>query len=157
MRDSVEPCLVLSLFMGWASKSSIICTKNASNLEKAPETGRPSRSDSSFGIVKNSIDFLAVAKLSISCGFRRFFRSFKSLSRLLVHKDDKEIDEGEMEIGFPTDVKHLTHIGPNGTAMSINQNIVVRSWENLSVSLVQVELAMAAQAESISQPVICSS
>ncbi|GAB2221717.1 hypothetical protein Drorol1_Dr00012903, partial [Drosera rotundifolia] len=191
IKDSVEPCLVLSLFMGCASRSSIICAENASNLEKAPETGRPSRSDSSFGTVKNSIDFLAVAKLSISCGFRRFFRSLKRLSRLLVHEEEKEIDEGEMEVGFPTDVKHLTHIGPNrtamsinqnivvdegemevgfptdvkhlthigpnGTAMSINQNIVVQSWENSSVSLAQFELAMAAQAESISQPVVCSS
>ncbi|KAL9249722.1 CRIB domain-containing protein, partial [Drosera capensis] len=149
MKDSFEPCLVLSLFMGCASKSSVICAQNASNLEKAPETGRHSRSDSSFGTVKNSFDFLAVPKLSILCGFQKFFRTLKSLSRLLVYKDEKEIDDGEMEIGFPTDVKHLTHIGPNGIAMSI----VGRSWENSSASLMQYELAMAAQAESISQPV----
>lgn len=60
--------------------------------------------------------------------------------------------EREIEIGFPTDVKHVTHIGWDGS----NSTNPVRGWENLktpeilsfpSISLRQFELAMAAQVE----------
>lgn len=47
-----------------------------------------------------------------------------------MYKDD-EIEENEddigMEIGFPTDVKHVTHIGIDGTATSI----LTKGWDNL--------------------------
>lgn len=61
--------------------------------------------------------------------------------------------EIEMEIGFPTDVKHVTHIGLDGSTMTNP----VKGWDNLamsmapeiltfpSLSLRQFELAMAAQ------------
>ena len=57
--------------------------------------------------------------------------------------------EKEMEIGLPTDVKHVGHIGWDGSNS-------LKSWENLktpeiisfsSVSLKQFELAMAAQVD----------
>lgn len=58
-----------------------------------------------------------------------------------------------MEIGFPTDVKHVTHIGYDGS-MTANPD---KNWDQLqlssdthsfpSVSLEQFELAMATQAE----------
>lgn len=57
-----------------------------------------------------------------------------------------------MEIGFPTDVKHVTHIGWDGSSTN-----PIKGWENLrtpdqllsnfpTISLRQFELAMAAQA-----------
>ncbi len=58
----------------------------------------------------------------------------------------------EMEIGYPTDVKHVTHIGLDGSTTTNP----VKGWENLknpeilsfpSISLRQLELAMAAQAQ----------
>ena len=66
----------------------------------------------------------------------------------LVYKEEIEETEKEMEIGFPTDVKHVTHIGLDGSR-TINP---VKGWENLnppevlsfpSISLNQFELAMA--------------
>ena len=60
--------------------------------------------------------------------------------------------EKEMEIGHPTDVKHVTHIGLDGSTTTNP----VKGWENLkapeilsfpSISLRQFELAMAAQAQ----------
>lgn len=63
-----------------------------------------------------------------------------------MNKDNKEI---EMEIGYPTDVKHITHVGLNGSSFSN-----INGWENTkapelislpSISLKQFELAMAAQ------------
>ena len=67
-------------------------------------------------------------------------------------EEDDEQMEREMEIGFPTDVKHLTHIGLDGTATTSNP---IKGWESLkppeiisfpSISLSHFELAMAAQA-----------
>lgn len=62
--------------------------------------------------------------------------------------------EKEMEIGFPTDVKHVTHIGSDGST-TINH---VSNWGNNlkaneiisfpSISLQQFEIAMAAQSHS---------
>ena len=59
--------------------------------------------------------------------------------------------EREMEIGYPTDVKHVTHIGLDGTTMTNP----IKGWDCLkspeiipfpSFTLRQFELAMAAQA-----------
>lgn len=73
----------------------------------------------------------------------------KSLDNLLWSAVYKEEMEKEMEIGLPTDVKHVGHIGWDGSNS-------IKSWENLktpeiitlsSVSLEQFELAMAAQVD----------
>ncbi|KAL7219723.1 hypothetical protein ACSBR2_012729 [Camellia fascicularis] len=105
--------------------------------------------------MKNSWGFLGLPKPKFSNGIHRLARSLKSLSQLFVYKEE-EIDDMEMkmemEIGFPTDVKHVTHIGWDGTATTNP----VKGWENLtapeilsfpSISLKQFELAMAAQAD----------
>ena len=71
---------------------------------------------------------------------------------VLVYKDDIIEEEKEMEIGYPTDVKHLTHIGWDGSTTISN---AVKGWENLttseiisfpSISLQQFEVAMTQQA-----------
>jgi hypothetical protein len=72
--------------------------------------------------------------------------------KILVYKEEVEEMEREMEIGPPTDVKHVTHIGLDGSTTTNP----VKGWENLkapeilsfpSISLRQFELAMAAQAQ----------
>lgn len=72
-----------------------------------------------------------------------------SLMNVLWSAVYKEEPEKEMEIGLPTDVKHVGHIGWDGSNS-------MKSWENLktpeiiafsSVSLQQFELAMAAQVD----------
>lgn len=77
----------------------------------------------------------------------------------LVYKEEieEEEEEGEMEIGLPTDVKHVTHIGLDGSATTNTTANPLKSssWENNfntpeilsfpSISLKQFELAMAAQ------------
>lgn len=68
----------------------------------------------------------------------------------VVYKEEEM--EMKMEIGFPTDVKHVTHIGWDGSSTN-----PIKGWENLrtpdqllsnfpTISLRQFELAMAAQA-----------
>lgn len=78
---------------------------------------------------------------------------------LLLHivadyKDVEEIDmEIELEIGFPTDVKHVTHIGYD-RSMTTN---LEKNWDNIetpevhsfpAISLKQFEDAMTAQLET---------
>lgn len=101
----------------------------------------------------------------------RLLRGFKNLSQIFaVYEDDD--DEGEeqreMVIGLPTDVKHVAHIGWDGSTNTTNS---VRSWNRAAppcaastssaaptpppppqqsstpaFSMRQFELAMAAQA-----------
>ncbi|KAL0403368.1 UNVERIFIED_CONTAM: CRIB domain-containing protein RIC4 [Sesamum radiatum] len=59
--------------------------------------------------------------------FQKLFKNFKNFSNLFVDKDELEEQEMVMEIGFPTDVKHVTHIGLDGCASSI----LSKGWNNL--------------------------
>lgn len=70
-----------------------------------------------------------------------------------VYKDELEDTEMGMEIGLPTDVKHVTHIGLDGCASSI----LSKGWNNLtnpdttnlpSFSSTPLQLAMANNAEN---------
>ncbi|KAI9112762.1 hypothetical protein K1719_016265 [Acacia pycnantha] len=79
--------------------------------------------------------------------------SFFARRRGRVYKEETEEMEAEMEIGYPTEVKHLTHIGLDGSTTTTNDD---KGWDNLkpppellslsSISFKQFEIAMAAQA-----------
>nr|CAB3491530.1 unnamed protein product [Digitaria exilis] len=110
-------------------------TENANQEEQRQQVARRER------------DFLA--------GIRKLIKSFKSLSHIFeIYKDDDE-DEDEMdggiEIGFPTDVQHVAHIGLDGsTSVSSSLRGLEGAKELLSLSnlstLEQFELAMASLA-----------
>ncbi|KAL3630907.1 CRIB domain-containing protein [Castilleja foliolosa] len=82
----------------------------------------------------------------------RFQKLFKTFSQLFVYKELEQ--EMGLEIGFPTDVKHVTHIGLDGSSTSIFST----SWSNLedpvlinrlhSFPLKQLELAIASDNET---------
>ncbi|KAK1307311.1 hypothetical protein QJS10_CPA10g01530 [Acorus calamus] len=56
--------------------------------------------------MKNSTGFFAIERL------QKLIRGFKNISHLFYKDDDDEDDEEmEMEIGLPTDVDHVAHIG----------------------------------------------
>ncbi|RCV38117.1 hypothetical protein SEVIR_8G122600v4 [Setaria viridis] len=89
-------------------------------------------------------DFLA--------GIRKLIKSFKSLSHIFeIYKEEDEDDDdmdGGIEIGFPTDVQHVAHIGLDGsTSVSSSLRGLEGARELLSLSnlttLEQFELAMA--------------
>ncbi|KAL5221879.1 hypothetical protein ABZP36_026592 [Zizania latifolia] len=54
----------------------------------------------------------------------RLLRGFKNLSQIFAVYEDEE-EEREMVIGLPTDVKHVAHIGWDGSTNTTNS---VRSW-----------------------------
>ncbi|XP_027930129.1 CRIB domain-containing protein RIC4-like isoform X2 [Vigna unguiculata] len=96
--------------------------------------------------------FLALPKPNVAAGIHRIIKGFKNLSQLFFYRENVEEMEAEMEIGFPTDVKHVTHIGIDGSTITNN----VKGWDNLKapellslspISFKQFELAMATQAQ----------
>ncbi|XP_076956100.1 CRIB domain-containing protein RIC4-like [Bidens hawaiensis] len=150
----MERFLVLPISMGCISKSTTGAIESnkckAQNTPKHHVTyGKRSsnmKSKKSWGIVSRS---------TISRGIQRLIlETFKSFTRILKYSDVEEIEmEKELEIGYPTDVKHVTHIGYDGS-MTTNP---MKNWENIetpeihsfpSISLKQFEHAMAAQSEN---------
>ncbi|KAJ8425520.1 hypothetical protein Cgig2_019247 [Carnegiea gigantea] len=160
MKDRSERWLILPFSLGCASQSSI-AVHTPSHPKYAPPTSKQVSHTGSSSIFKKSkyaIRF-SLPKPNISLGIRRLIKSFKSLSQIFAYKGEME-EETEMVIGYPTDVKHLTHIGWDGSTAITNHP--VSGWENQtpppeiisfpSISLNQFELAMAAQAQGNSHP-----
>ncbi|RWW06071.1 hypothetical protein GW17_00030626, partial [Ensete ventricosum] len=101
------------------------------------------------GKPRSSSGVLPFPRPCFSTGFQKLVRSLKSLSQhLLFYKEEDE--EVDMEIGFPTDVQHVAHIGWDGfNGMSSKTSWDKPPPEFLTLppfSLKQFELAMAAQA-----------
>jgi hypothetical protein len=99
-------------------------------------------------VARRERDFLA--------GIRKLFKSFKSLSHIFeIYKDeDADDDDDDMdtsiEIGLPTDVQHVAHIGLDGSTdlsclRSLEGARELFSLSNLT-TLEQFELAMASLA-----------
>ncbi|XP_008792906.1 CRIB domain-containing protein RIC4-like [Phoenix dactylifera] len=151
MRDRrMERFVVLPFSVGCVSQSSVaVCENQPKKAQREPTPPRPcgEGESRSGGKTKGSFGLLPLPRPNISAGFQKLVKSFKSLSQLLViFKEDDE--EMEMEIGFPTDVKHVAHIGWDG----LNNVSSMKSWDKAqdflsipSLSLRQFELAMAAQ------------
>ncbi|KAK8532216.1 hypothetical protein V6N12_053662 [Hibiscus sabdariffa] len=69
-------------------------------------------------------------KPDVSTGFRKLFKSFKTFSQLFVYKEEMGDSEEEMEIGLPTDVKHVAHVGFDESSAS-SPSMSMGSWDNL--------------------------
>ncbi|KAJ0972483.1 hypothetical protein J5N97_020442 [Dioscorea zingiberensis] len=152
MRDRTERFSVLPFSIGCVSHSSVAVCENhprKANTGAAPKCGGESPSTTKVA-GKSSFGLLPLPRPNIAAGLQRLVKSFKSLSQLfsLYEEEDEEM---EMEIGLPTDVQHLAHIGLDGFS-----NVgTMKSWEKApdclslsSLSLRQFELAMAAQADA---------
>uniref|UniRef100_A0ACD5WWJ9 Uncharacterized protein n=1 Tax=Avena sativa TaxID=4498 RepID=A0ACD5WWJ9_AVESA len=87
-------------------------------------------------------------------GIRKLIKSFRSLSHIFeIYKDgDGEEEEGDIDIqiGFPTDVQHVAHIGLDGSSNVASLRGVegARDLFSLStnLSLQQFDFAMASLA-----------
>ncbi|KAK4258157.1 hypothetical protein QN277_007639 [Acacia crassicarpa] len=59
---------------------------------------------------------------NVTGGLHRLIRRIKGLSHSLFHREELVEVKSEMEIGYPTDVKHVTHIGLDGS-ITANQDM----------------------------------
>ncbi|OAY80409.1 CRIB domain-containing protein RIC4 [Ananas comosus] len=99
---------------------------------------------SAGGKPRSSFGLLSFPKPSISAGFQKLMKSIKSLSQLfVVYEEEEEEEERDMEIGLPTDVQHVAHIGWDGFNTSMSNSSSMKSWNSLSMK--QFEMAMVAQ------------
>nr|XP_009385496.1 PREDICTED: CRIB domain-containing protein RIC4-like isoform X2 [Musa acuminata subsp. malaccensis] len=107
--------VVLPFSLGCVSQSSVAVGENRHRRAQAdapsalPADGEPGKTRSSFM-------FRPPPRPNISAGFQKLIRSFKSLPQLFAVYDEEEEEEEEvvMEIGFPTDVQHVAHVGWDG-------------------------------------------
>ncbi|KAK4725842.1 hypothetical protein R3W88_030759 [Solanum pinnatisectum] len=144
---SVEKFFMLPFFIGCGSESSVVVTTSSQTKNSSQIT----KESSSNVKMKTFWGFWAMTRPRFSQNVQRLKRHFKGFSQLFARKEEVEEEETEIEIGYPTDVKHLTHIGWDGST-TINP---IKGWENLkppeiisfpTISIKQFELAMAAQA-----------
>ncbi|XVE84649.1 hypothetical protein DITRI_Ditri17bG0029800 [Diplodiscus trichospermus] len=161
MKERMEKFVVLSFSNGCSSQACVAVGKSPARKPKSESTQNTTCKQagedcSSKGRTKNnSFGWLPLPKPNISIGIHRLIRTtVKSFSQLFIYKEMEEVTLAEMEIGFPTDVKHVTHIGLDGTTTTSNP---VKGWEDFnpsdiiafpSISLRQFELAMAAQSQN---------
>ncbi|XP_021745877.1 CRIB domain-containing protein RIC4-like [Chenopodium quinoa] len=153
MKERRERWIILPFSFGCSSRSSIAVGSPSPPNDAVLNSRQGKQND--LPITKktmNSISF-KLPKSKLSQGIRRLIRSLKTVSQFFVYKEEMDVEEEkELEIGFPTDVKHLTHIGWDGSTTVSND---AKGWENLtpseiisfpSISLKQFEVAMAEQA-----------
>ncbi|OAY32279.1 CRIB domain-containing protein RIC4 [Manihot esculenta] len=154
MRDRMEK-LALPFSIGCVSESSVAIgvhhprrTKQPPALQHMnPSLIRKKEDDeeslSSTESMKNGLKFHAVSKPNISDRFHRLVKGFKTFSQLFVYEEEEE----EMEIGGPTDVKHVTHIGwDDGSENLISPGLL--SLHQTPASLTQFQLFMASHPHS---------
>ncbi|KAM3334816.1 hypothetical protein ACQJBY_029314 [Aegilops geniculata] len=80
-------------------------------------------------------------------GIRKLIKSFRSLSHIFELYKDEEEEDDDIQIGFPTDVEHVAHIGLDGSSSVASLRGMDGARELLSlstnISLQQFEFAMA--------------
>ncbi|KAI3757061.1 hypothetical protein L6452_04594 [Arctium lappa] len=136
----MERLVVLPFTAGCVSSSSVsICVQHRKRTKedinsahmvcRSKEGPNDHKDTSSDHMMKGSSRSPTLSKPNMYIGFHRLTRSIKSFSQSLVFKEETEDVEMEMEIGLPTDVKHVTHIGFDGStthsANGCNDNLVV--------------------------------
>ncbi|KAI3746125.1 hypothetical protein L6452_08547 [Arctium lappa] len=135
MKDRMERLVVFPFATGCVSASSVaVCIQHG---RRSKEELNPSRmvcrafgvpkilKDEELGaampdenLTKSSFRFSALSKPNVSIGLHKLTRSIKNLSQSLVSKEEIEEVQMELEIGLPTDVKHVAHVGFDGSVTS---------------------------------------
>ncbi|XP_030460817.1 CRIB domain-containing protein RIC4-like isoform X1 [Syzygium oleosum] len=162
MKDRTERFMVLPFHIRCASLSSVAVSTACQSEKQRPESldvaavakGRQNgEAGPSKERAKGTRGYPTLSKPNANFGFwHKLRRSIKSFTQLFVYREDDEMEEieKELEIGYPTDVKHVTHIGLDGST----HTDPVKEWQNLntpeilafpSLSLRQFEFAMTAQ------------
>ncbi|KAI3683421.1 hypothetical protein L1987_83924 [Smallanthus sonchifolius] len=150
MKETISRFLLLPFYTGcWNDRSSARDRIKNTKVESKSAT-MEGEGSSSMVKSKKSWSFVAPSRSYISKVMDRLIRStLKSVNQIFAYKDIKDVEtETELEIGFPIDVKHVTHIGYDGSVTTNPE----KNWDHLqppetlsfpSISLEQFELQMA--------------
>ncbi|PIM98675.1 hypothetical protein CDL12_28849 [Handroanthus impetiginosus] len=139
MRDRMEKFVLLPFTAGCISESSIAVGLHQAKRSKMDTSSTPTRTregekeeeeeeheDDEESLSGENLK--SPSSQSSLPRFQKLFKNFKNFSQLFVYKDELEETEMGMDIGFPTDVKHVTHIGLDGCASSI----LSKGWDDLN-------------------------
>ncbi|KAL9248271.1 hypothetical protein vseg_021613 [Gypsophila vaccaria] len=128
IRGHMEKFVVLPFSMG------CVCHASVAVAEHRPKTPKlylqsPASRNKEDGEDKDEERFL---RPILSTGVNRLVKSFKSLSQLFIYEDEmEELDmDMEMEIGSPTDVKHVAHIGLD----SLGKTNPIMGWKDMDIT-----------------------
>ncbi|KAL8233172.1 hypothetical protein R6Q57_002950 [Mikania cordata] len=124
MKDRMERLIIFPFTAGCVSSSSVsVCIqhgrrpkelfKSAQTVCRSMEVVKEAKDTSNDEMVKGLSKF-PTSKPNIYVGFHRLTRTIKSLSQSLAFKEEVDDQDMKLEIGLPTDVKHVTHIGFDG-------------------------------------------
>ncbi|WJX82854.1 CRIB domain-containing protein [Trifolium repens] len=155
MRQRMERLVILPFSAGCISEASVAVGVPQQKRSKLLDTNSPhdaairskgvEDSDNLSGeSEKNSLRLLdVVPKPNLS--FNKLFKGFKNFSQLFGEKEEElEEVEMDMEIGCPTDVQHVTHIGWDGVT-SCTAADPMRGWD----ALIPPELLSLAASQSL--------
>ncbi|KAG4937273.1 hypothetical protein JHK85_052192 [Glycine max] len=154
MRQRMDRLVILPFSAGCISEASVAVgvphpRRSKPDTNSSPPTIKRSKSVEDSEILsgesmKNSLRLLdVVPKSNLSYGFNRLVKGFKNFSQLFVEKDEFEEVEIDMEIGCPTDVQHVTHIGWDGIATSAADPM--KGWD----ALIPPELLSLSSSQSL--------
>ncbi|KAL6586801.1 CRIB domain-containing protein ric4-like [Orobanche minor] len=147
MRDLMERFILLPFTAGCISESSIPVVMQHTKRSKLDMDSNPTRTHEEEKEEEHEYmhcdEGLSDESLRTALPrFQKLFKNFKTFSHLFVFKDESEPEEMRLEVGYPTDVKHMTHIGLDGYATSFFWNN--NNNNNLhSLPLKQFEIAIA--------------
>nr|GFB00928.1 hypothetical protein [Tanacetum cinerariifolium] len=98
--------------------------------------------------IKKSWSYIGPNISNISKAMKKLIRiTYKSFANVFACKDLEIKKETKLEIGYPTGVKHVTHIGYEGSTTTNPDKILNHLQPPETLSLKQLKLAMVVQAE----------
>ncbi|KAG0453658.1 hypothetical protein HPP92_024962 [Vanilla planifolia] len=166
VKEKKERFATLPFSVSCVSQSSISVVErqpkkthqNAPSFNPNGRGGDSRGQSNSFVRRKTSSRFLQLQRPKVAAGIHGLVKRFKSLSHLFtVYKfAEEEEEEVKMDIGYPTDVQHVAHIGCEGFKNLESMKNLDKATEVFplsSLSLKQLELAMASQPTSNSNQV----
>ncbi|KAG2297756.1 hypothetical protein Bca4012_054933 [Brassica carinata] len=112
MKDRIERFVVLPFSLGCSTQSSVAVAATHQHKKPNQLIKRREESDDN-GLFPKEETKAENNGANISDGIYKLVRSFKNFSHFFIRYEEER--EAEMEIGLPTDVKHLSHIGVDGT------------------------------------------
>ncbi|XP_020580696.1 CRIB domain-containing protein RIC4-like [Phalaenopsis equestris] len=128
LKQRVERFIMLPFSVGCASQSAIRVSKNQPKNTHIKEVFMLEDEDGreENARPKSSSFFLQLQRPNFFVGIHKLAKGLRNLSTLFtIYKDDEEEEEAEMEIGYPTNVQHVAHIGWDG----YNHVSGMKSWE----------------------------
>ncbi|KAI7741636.1 hypothetical protein M8C21_017645 [Ambrosia artemisiifolia] len=129
MKERISRFLRLPFYMGCWDRG--VEVKGTKGDQTKPSTMEGESSSSSSMVKGKKPWVVAPSRADISKVVDMLIKStFKSVTRIFAYKDFEDIEsetETELEIGLPTDVKHVTHIGYDG---SVTTNPDDKNWDH---------------------------